>query len=215
MDQSDEEIVKMVQTGQIERFGELVRRYEAKMSSYGRRFISQSEDIKDLVQDVFLKAYVNIKSFDTRRKFSSWIYRIAHNEFVNALKKKSWEKTFSFMNFDAILPHLPAKEEDLPDWEWEKEEAKQQLDRSLSRLEPKYREPVVLYYYEKLDYQEIADTLRLPVSTVGVRLRRARDKLKRIISAESPAGAAAAGGQSGKAKAIKAMKNKINNRPRH
>ena len=86
---TDEDLVLRVKSGGIEAFGFLVERYEDKMKRYARKFLFGYTDIEDTVQKVFIKAYVNIQSFDTSRKFSSWLYRIAHNEFINAIKKKT------------------------------------------------------------------------------------------------------------------------------
>lgn len=176
---TDEELVKMVQAGERDVFGVLVRRYEQKIFRYGRRFVYEAENIKDLTQEIFLKAYVNINSFDASRRFSPWIYRIAHNEFVNALKKKSWEQVLSFIDLDVILPHRPAKQ-DIEDEETRRA-IKKDLEKALDRLESKYRELLILYYYEDLDYKAIAEMLKIPVSTVGVRLRRAKSRLKKIM----------------------------------
>jgi len=85
---TDEEIVKKVQLGGIEFFELLVQRYQEKLCRYARKFLFNSTDIEEIVQEVFIKTYVNIKSFNSSLKFSSWIYRISHNELVNALKKK-------------------------------------------------------------------------------------------------------------------------------
>ncbi|MHA1211225.1 MAG: RNA polymerase sigma factor, partial [Candidatus Heimdallarchaeota archaeon] len=101
--QTDEEIARLVQSGNIDIFGEIVNRYEEKIKRYGRKFLSGIQDIEDIVQDVFLKTYENIQSFDTKRKFSSWIYRIAHNEFVNALKKHK-KKPLPLFELDILFP---------------------------------------------------------------------------------------------------------------
>ena len=130
------------------------------------------------MQEVFIKVYVNIKSFDTTRKFSSWLYRIAHNEFINAVKKKSRLPLFAF-DLDTLLPHLAAPES--AEGDMERKEIKKVLDASLGKIDPKYREPLVLYYLEDMDYKEIADILQLPVSTVGVRLKRGKAMLRTII----------------------------------
>src|ERR1700685_1546732 len=92
VERTDEEIVKEVQGGDVESFRILVERYEPKMTRYARRFLFGADDAKDLLQEIFIKTYTNINSFDTERRFSPWIYRIAHNEFVNALKKKTKER---------------------------------------------------------------------------------------------------------------------------
>jgi len=178
-EKTDETIAMEVQKGDATSFGVLMQRYEAKLARYGRKFIADSDDIKDLVQDVFIKAYVNMQSFDADRKFSPWIYRIAHNEFVNAIKKKKGRITFSLSDFDTILPHPMAKEDIESDAQ--RKELRAMLERSVQALDPKYREPLVLYYFEDMDYKEIGEVLQMPVSTVGIRLQRGKGMLKKLI----------------------------------
>ena len=172
---TDEEIAKRVQTGDIESFGVLVERYEEKLTRYARRFLFYAEEAEDIIQDVFMKAYANIRSFDATRKFSSWIYRIAHNECINAMKKRGKE-AIPFFDPDTLFPHPVAKE--TADEGIRREELKALMEGNLERLDPKYREPLILFYYEEMDYKEIAEILRIPVSTVGVRLNRARAAIK-------------------------------------
>jgi len=178
-EKTDEEIATNVQQGDGESFGVLVERYERKLTRYARKFLSQGEDIQDLLQEVFIKSYVNIKSFDANRKFSSWIYRIAHNEFVNALKKKSRTPVLSF-DLDVLFPHLAAPE--TADGEAEKKEVKHMLNRSLAKLPARYRETLVLHYFEEMGYEEIAEIMQVPMSTVGARLRRGKLFLRKVIS---------------------------------
>jgi RNA polymerase sigma-70 factor (ECF subfamily) len=176
MDQgTDEEIAKRVQEGEVEAFALLVNRYLEKLTRYGKKFLFYREDVKDLIQDIFLKAYMNIKGFDTKRKFSPWLYRIAHNEFINAIKKRSRLPVLRF-DTDTLFPH-PVTEE-TADGELERKELKKLLDHHLDSLKPKYREPLVLYYFEEMAYQEIAEILQIPIATVGVRLRRGKAALK-------------------------------------
>lgn len=175
---TDEEIALLVQQGDMESFGVLVGRYEAKMLRYARKFLFKNEDAEDNVQDVFIKAYRNIQSFDVKRKFSPWIYRIAHNQFLNALKRK--EKDFiPLFNLDVLFPHYFLKES--AEDEMNVKELKKMLDKILQKLKPKYREPLILYYFEMLDYKEIAEVLQIPTSTVGVRLRRGKEIMKEHI----------------------------------
>jgi RNA polymerase sigma-70 factor (ECF subfamily) len=175
----DEEIAAAVQNGDIEAFGALMERYEPKMARYARKFFANKEDIKDIVQDVFIKAYTNIQSFDAARKFSPWIYRVAHNEFVNALKKKSRSSMLSF-DLDIVFPHPVASE--TAESEFNKQELQEMLDHFLAEIDEKYREPLVLYYFEDFDYKEIAEILQIPISTVGIRLQRGKAILKKLIS---------------------------------
>ncbi len=179
-ERTDEEIAVEVQKGDSESFRVLMVRYEPKMARYARRFLFSSDDAKDLLQEIFIKAYVNIRSFDTTRRFSPWIYRIAHNEFVNALKKKTKERNIiSLMYVDILFPHPIARES--ADEASNRRETKEVLEGSLEKLSPKYREPLVLYYLEDMDYKEIAEVLRIPVSTVGVRLQRGKTLLRNLV----------------------------------
>ena len=172
---TDEAITAKVQKGDTYLFGVLVERYEAKLQRYAKRFLFGYEDSQDIVQDVFLKAYTNLRSFDPNLKFSPWIYRIAHNEFINAIRKKGREP-LSFFDPDTLFPHPIAKER--ADTEVKDNELRVMLDSCLDKLDIKYREPLVLFYYEDMDYQTIAEILHIPVSTVGVRLNRGRVSLQ-------------------------------------
>ncbi len=176
-DKTDEELVSLVKEGDIDRFGELVERYEKKIQRYGNRFLSGSNSLEDIVQEIFLKAYRNIQSFDVSRKFSSWLYRIAHNEFINEWKKNS-RSHFTFMDPELLAIH-PAPEN--PPGEYERQEIARMLEHSLSRVEEKYREILILYFQEDFSYKEIADILQIPVATVGVRLQRGKVRLKKAF----------------------------------
>ena len=177
MSETDEQVALAIQGGAAEKFGELVERYEAKLLRYARKFLLDPEDAQDIVQDIFIKAYSNMQSFDAARRFSPWIYRIAHNEFVNALKKKQSRRTLFTIDFDTLFPHLQAS--DTADSAALERDTKETLEKHLGGLDAKYREPLILYYLESMDYREIADILRIPVSTVGVRLARARGMLQK------------------------------------
>lgn len=179
VDQTDESIAEQVQQGNVHLFGVLVERYEQKLQRYAKRFLFGYEDAQDIVQDVFLKAFTNLRSFDVSLRFSPWIYRIAHNEFINAIRKKGREP-LSFFDPDTLFPHPIAKER--ADTEVQHNELKTMLDSCLDKLDPKYREPLVLYYYEDMDYQTISEILHIPVSTVGVRLSRGKVGLQKIYS---------------------------------
>jgi RNA polymerase sigma-70 factor, ECF subfamily len=176
---TDEEIVKLVQDGDIESFSLLIERYEAKIKRYARKFLSSTEDIEDIVQEIFIKTYSNIKSFDLTRKFSSWLYRIAHNEFINLLRKK--EKTpLLFFDPDTLFPHPISSEK--TDSNASNEEIKSAINNCLEKISSKYREPLILYYLEEMNYKEISDIIHIPVSTVGIRLKRGKEILKSICN---------------------------------
>lgn len=176
-ERTDEEIARSVQEGDTDAFGELVVRYEPKLRRYAKRFLL-ADDVEDLLQDVFLSVFENIRGFDPKRRFSPWIYRIAHNMFVNSVRKRSlW--SIARIDFDTVLPVLES--DDGADEETLRDEERNLLETALPRLPEKYREALELYYLEELSYEEISEVLGIPKSTVGVRLRRARQALGKEI----------------------------------
>lgn len=181
-EQTDEEIVIEIKNGDKEKFGILINRYIDKLKRYATKFMQDRVDIDDLVQDVFIKSYQNIQSFDESRKFSPWIYRIAHNEFVNQIRKKITQKILP-IDFDTFFPHPEALEK--ADTDTEAFFTEKILEEYLNKLDPKYREVLVLYFYEEMDYKQIGEVLAIPVSTVGVRIIRAKEKLKLLIKDKS------------------------------
>ncbi len=173
---TDEEIARLVQSGDVEAFGILVTRYEAKLKRYGQKFLAGDRGaVEDAVQEAFLKAYKNIRDFDVSRKFSSWLYRIAHNELINVLKKKRLDTLF-FFDTDVVFPHPVANGR--TERQAERRLFAEIIEKCLDKLNPKYREPLVLYYFEELDYKEISDILHIPISTVGIRLKRGKEAAK-------------------------------------
>ncbi|HAO64542.1 TPA: hypothetical protein DCQ44_01005 [Candidatus Taylorbacteria bacterium] len=178
---SDEEVAVLVQKGQKESFGILMDRYERKLFSYGKKFLTGQDNIEDVVQEVFIKTYQNIQSFDASQKFSPWIYRIAHNTFVNALRKNS-KSPIRFFDFDTFIAH-PVYEDAMPA-EKEQKRLRDLIDQGLDKLSADYREIIILYYIQNLTYKEIADILHIPIGTVSVRLLRARNELKKHVPDE-------------------------------
>ena len=174
---TDEELVSKIREGDEELLGIIMERYEKKLLRYGRKFLSSRENIEDLVQETFIKTYQNLKSFDVKQKFSPWIYRIAHNTFINGMKKNSRSPIY-LPDFDTLVSH-PVYE-DPSQAERERQEMRKVIDKGLDQLPSNYKEIIILYYMEELSYKEIADIVRIPIGTVGIRLRRAKDKLKKI-----------------------------------
>jgi RNA polymerase sigma-70 factor (ECF subfamily) len=176
-DEKDEEIAKHIQAGETDLFSYLINRYEAKISRYARKFLSDSDDINDVLQEIFIKVYININSFDVSRKFSPWIYRIAHNELVNALRKKK-KNVLPILNLDVFLPYNLSK--DGLEKDNNIRDIKKMAETCLDGIDAKYREPIILFYFDELSYKEISEILQIPVSTVGIRIKRGREKMKQI-----------------------------------
>jgi RNA polymerase sigma-70 factor (ECF subfamily) len=173
---TDEQLAKKVQEGHKEAFAILLERYEPKLLRYGKKFVSNRQDIEDIVQDVFLSTYQNIQGFDTNQKFSPWVYRIAHNRFIDAIKKNTRIPLVSF-DFDTLFAHPVDENEES---ERERREMRDMIDRGLEKVPIKYREVLVLHYLEELQYKEISEVLRIPQGTVGIRLQRAKKALRDV-----------------------------------
>ncbi len=160
----------------------LMQRYEEKLRRYIRRLAKlKEEDVEDILQEVFIKTYVNLNAFDTGLKFSSWIYRITHNETITYLRRlKSRPATFNLELNEIIVNKLQS---DLNiEKETDKKYLKANMEKVLADIDKKYREVVVLKYMEDKDYQEISDILKKPVGTVAVLLSRAKNEIKKQLS---------------------------------
>ena len=174
----DETVVARVTGGDVEAYALLMERYEAKVLRYVTYLIHDQFTARDVVQETFIKAYQNLRGFNPKYRFSPWIYRIAHNEAMNAVKKNGRHPAD---DIDA-LPDVSydARLDELLDAEFVKHRVRSCLDE----LEPKYRDVVQLVYFEGMKYEDVSDVLHVPVSTVGVWLSRAKAKLKRICEAK-------------------------------
>lgn len=170
-DKSDEEIVVLVRTNR-DLYAEIIKRYQEKLTRYTTYLVGDYHQASDIVQETFIKAFKNLNGFDARKKFSSWIYRIAHNETMNIIKKN--KKTVSLetqVDFDSGIN----LEEELL-----KKELVEHAHECLALIPVIYREPLSLYYLEERSYEEIGDILKLPVGTVGTRINRAKIMMKKI-----------------------------------
>jgi RNA polymerase sigma-70 factor (ECF subfamily) len=174
----DNELVKIVREKDSERYGEVIERYQTKLFIYLYRLVGDREEAEDLLQDVFIKAYRNLNSFDATRKFSSWIYRIAHNEAVNHIKRKSLKRFIPWESITASKDKLEMSSvAEGVDKVWMRKETSKEVDDAIKKLPFKYRQVLVLRYYSEKSYEEISEILGRPVNTVGTLINRAKKKL--------------------------------------
>jgi RNA polymerase sigma-70 factor (ECF subfamily) len=179
----DNSLVGLVKAGHSEIYDEIVKRYEKKLFSYIYRLVGNKEEAEDILQNVFVKAYRNIRTFDIERKFSSWIYRIAHNEAINFLKKKNKKKFISWEDIVTSKDKIETKsEERSPIDVWIRKESAIEVKKAMERLPEKYRKVLMLRYFSEKSYEEIGKTLKSPVNTVGTLINRAKKKLMAIIN---------------------------------
>ena len=171
----DNELVKLSLL-EPDHFVCLIRRYEKKLLNYIMRISKfRREEAEDVLQDVFIKTYYNLNGFDENLKFSSWIYRIAHNQTVSEIRKKLSRPSILFEKEDID------KFEDAFDVtrEIDNEFTRQKIDEAISKLDKKYREVLILRFLDEKDYKEIADILKKPVSTVGNLILRGKILFKK------------------------------------
>jgi len=170
---NDEQIIKEILSGDTEIYREIIRRYEDKLSRYLHKFISDKDDIEDVLQNVFIKAYKNLYGFDVNKKFSSWIYRISHNEAINYLKKyKSNRICLDDIEYKLIDDKVDINKEA------DRKFLKEEVEEVLNKMNVKYREPLVLFYLEEMSYEEISDILKMPKNTVGTLILRGKKSIK-------------------------------------
>ena len=174
---ADEKLVELVREKDQELYRELVRRYQDKLWRYAGWLVKNEDQAADIVQEAFIKAFVNLKGFDTKKKFSSWIYRIVHNLAINELKK---DKKKISLESNLWLGNLANDEPAMVDT-LARKEVQLLVKKSLKKLPLKYREPLALFYLEEKNYEEISDILRIPTGTVGTRINRAKKIMKQII----------------------------------
>lgn len=175
---SDNDLVKIVREKDQERYAEIIGRYQGKLFAYLYRLIGKKEEAEDLLQDVFIKAFKNLHSYDTQRKFSSWIYRIAHNEAVNLIKRKSLKRFISWEDISSTKDKLESSSaEDGPDKSWLRKESNAEVNVAVDRLPLRYRQVLLLRYFSDKSYEEISEILGKPINTVGTLINRAKRML--------------------------------------
>lgn len=176
----DEDLVRMALADQ-DNFVFIIRRYSQKLSRYIRRLTAISaEDAEDILQEVFIKVYKNLNDFDLDLKFSSWIYRIAHNEVISHHRKRQARPQGHSIGLDDAAARSLASDLDIARGA-DKRLLKEKISRILERLDEKHREVIVLKYFEEKSYEEISDIIKRPAGTVASLLNKAKQKLRAEI----------------------------------
>jgi len=169
---SDEQLVDYIRGKDKEAYVEIVNRYKDRLVRYATYLTGDNDNASDAVQEAFIKAYINLNGFNTKKKFSSWIYRIVHNEAMNLLRRDNKElPMFKDVDFKSGV----SLEEELI-----KKELQAHARHCLSQMPLIYREVLSLYFLEERSYEEISDILRIPIGTVGTRINRAKVLMKKI-----------------------------------
>jgi RNA polymerase sigma-70 factor (ECF subfamily) len=168
----DRDLVIKAAEGSVDAFNLLVSRHEKRVFNYLLRIVGQREDALDLTQDVFLKAYQNLKKLSDVERFSPWLFRIAHNEAYSLLRRNrpdNTEMAFEPPTGDSRKGLYPL-------------ELNLAVERALTRLTPEQREAVVLKVFQGFKFEEMAEILDLPLSTIKSRLYSALELLKGVLA---------------------------------
>jgi RNA polymerase sigma-70 factor, ECF subfamily len=198
---TDAELVASALRGSEEAFRDLVLRFERPVYALILRMVHDAETAEDLAQEVFVKAYRHLASYDPRRKFASWLFKVAHNSTIDHLRRAQLDTVPLAAEQEeggGLLAVLADTSAESPEAAAERRGMARALERAIGRLRPEYREAVVLRYVEGLAYQEICEVLGLPVGTVKTNLHRARKELAEAMRAAgwgtaAPPGSGAAG----------------------
>ncbi len=167
----DRDLIAKARRGNVDAYNLLVSRWDKRIFNYLLRLVNNREDAMDLSQDVFLKAYQNLKKLEDESRFAPWLYRIAHNEAYSLLRKNrpEGELTVEPRSSEPGARLFPI-------------EVSLAVESALKRLSDDQREAVVLKVYQGFKFEEMAEILSCPVSTVKSRLYTALDLLKNVLA---------------------------------
>ena len=169
----DADLIRQATRGNVESFNLLVSRWEKRVYNYLLRITANREDALDLTQDAFLKAYQNLRKLDDPGRFAPWLYRIAHNEAYSMFRKRRPETDVDEMEPEATETKITVGGS--PVFPIELSLA---VASALDRLSTDQREAVVLKIYQGFKFEEMAEILSCPVSTIKSRLYTALELLK-------------------------------------
>jgi RNA polymerase sigma-70 factor (ECF subfamily) len=172
----DNDLVRQVLTD-ANKFRYLVDKYEQPLRRYLLHiFHASSDDAEDILQEVFIAVYRNLNGFDQSLKFSTWIYRIAHNKAIDFWRSRQSDHVVDWD--DELVINMP----DLSDLvgDLDNDYLKNNLNKIIDRLDHKYKEVIVLRYIEDKNYDEISDILQKPPGTIAAWLNRAKKELRKL-----------------------------------
>src|SRR5881394_2465668 len=179
-------LVQAAKKGDVGAFEELVKRYDRNVFRIAQHITQNREDAEDVVQDAFLKAYSNLEQFQGQSKFYTWLVRIAVNEALMKLRRRRPERTVSLdeevKTEEDSLPREVADWSPNPEQQYNQEELREILSKTIQGLPPGFRTVFVLRDVEGLSTEETADALDLSIPAVKSRLLRARLQLRERLS---------------------------------
>jgi len=182
--EDDESLVEAALNGSVYAWDKLVRRYEKKIYNYGLRMTGNTSDAMDLIQEVFIGVYRNLHRFRGDAKFSSWLFRIAHNKVIDIGRRNAILKgrSFSLDDPNHIESQLPFADKSVePDLHLSKDEQNQRVQALLKQLSMEQRLVVELKIFQSLTFEEIAEMQEISVNTAKTRFYAALRKLRVVM----------------------------------
>jgi RNA polymerase sigma-70 factor (ECF subfamily) len=176
---ADCDLVASAIKGREDGFNELVRRYQRPIAAYVYRMVGDYDAALDLTQEVFIKVYSSLERYRPEFKFSTWIYKIAHNASVDFLRRSASREQALTSEVDGEEREMTVMSRKLsPEQEYAVEERRAEIERVVRQLPTVYRELIILRHQHDLSYDEIAEVMSLPLGTVKNRLFRARELMR-------------------------------------
>jgi RNA polymerase sigma-70 factor, ECF subfamily len=184
MDAIVNRIIQQVKKGDQQAFEEIVELYGGRVYQLTYRMLGNTHEAEDISQEAFLRAYINIERFDSTKKFSTWLYRIATNLAIDRMRKKKpdyhLDAEIAGTEGLTLYSQLASDEKD-PDEQVEVFELQEEVQQEIDNLPAKYRSAIILKYIQELSLKEISDILDLPVATVKTRIHRGREALRKRL----------------------------------
>jgi RNA polymerase sigma-70 factor (ECF subfamily) len=179
---ADYELVQSAVAGREASFEELVRRYQRPIAAYVYRMVGDYDAALDLTQEVFIKVYNSLNRYRSEFKFSTWIYKIAHNAAIDHLRRYAVREQASLGGVDGEHREAAIESRRLtPEQESERKERRTEIESVVQLLQASYRELIILRHSHDLSYDEIAEVTGLPLGTVKNRLFRAREAMRDLL----------------------------------
>jgi RNA polymerase sigma-70 factor (ECF subfamily) len=179
---TDVELIAIAISGREDSFEELVRRYQRPITNYVFRMLNDYDASLDVTQEVFIKVYNSLERYSSEYKFSTWLYRIAHNAAIDHIRRKSPnEQSIETENKDGSYQLQIESPNPTPEQERERSEWRTEIEAVVKCLPSVYRELILLRHAQDLSYDEIAEITNLPLGTVKNRLFRAREMMREIF----------------------------------
>ena len=180
-------LVQRCLSGDVEAFSEVVRRYQRPVFGLIMRMLSDQGRAEEITQDVFVRSYTKLASFDQQRKFSSWLFRIAHNAAIDELRKRRVHllplETKDDDDGVDLLQVLSDRKQVSPERRATGSALREDIEEVIEQLRPDYAEVMVLRFVEDFSYEEISEVMGIPLGTVKTYIHRARQQTAKKIAA--------------------------------